>query len=957
MKLFLWPSFGKEDGQGGIKRVWEMLNRWLPEYGVEFVDDIYQADVVNIHADFMDVRGIPIAYSNHGLYWAGYQWPHWAMKANERIVRGMKRAHAISTPSEWVANSLRRGMLADPYVLLHGVELEDWEPADNRGYVLWAKTRPDPVCDPRPVELLAQQARNRQFVTTIGPENLPNVKVTGKLPHHEIAELIRHADVYLATVEETCGITTIEAMACGVPCLGYAYGGNLELIVHEETGYLVKPGDILALAEGLDYIRAHRERLGENARQHVKDHFQARDRAAAYIPFYEAAIREFDRQQESPRVSVVITAYNLEEYLPAAIESVINQRGFDDWELIIVDDASPDSCGRIADAYAASDPRIRVIHNRKNRYLAGARNVGFEASTGAYLIPLDADDELHHNTLVTLVDYLDHNPDASVVTGGFQVIRPDGSRFVSGWPPDEPSYHEQIVHHNQVPYASMYRRWVWEKTGGYRERMRTAEDAEFWCRAFSFGAEPYKVTSVPTLIYNDRPSSMSHVEPEGDWTSWFTWSRMPNLTPFAVNPHNVMKYGPPKLTVVIPVGPGHDFYLKDALDSLVSQTFQRWEVIVVNDTGEKWFHYDENNEREIVNPFIRGFPFARFIDSEGPPRGPAWARNRGLEETKTEAFVLLDADDYLQPMALDILYKIWTEYGGWCYGDWYDQDGRYKPAGDFDFEETLNKMQGPSTGIYNLHHWRRVGGFDENCPGWEDWDFQLSLMGAGICGSRVAHPIFTYRYDTGRRREDNFKGSEENLAYLRRKHRKLLERGTFTMGCKRCPGGGGSRRVSVAKSAAAANDQAMAVVKYTGVAVQKRRVKSSTVPGKEYVFSGNQREMFVFPSDVAWFESHLDFEVVQAPGVALTGVEEELPTLQAEETRERPRIKFYMIEELEGILDEFIIRMVKNAGYRTIDELRIAVETRKPLLAIKGLGETRVDAIAEAIAEFDRQNS
>lgn len=98
-----------------------------------------------------------------------------------------------------------------------------------------------------------------------------------------------------------------------------------------------------------------------------------------------------------PQISVIVPVYNVEAYLPRCIDSIIRQ-SFSDFELILVDDGSPDNCGAICDEYAARDRRIRVIH-QENAKISAARNAGMEIAQGEWLALVDSDDWLH-------VDYL-----------------------------------------------------------------------------------------------------------------------------------------------------------------------------------------------------------------------------------------------------------------------------------------------------------------------------------------------------------------------------------------------------------------------------------------------------------------------------------------------------------------------------------------------------------------------
>lgn len=95
--------------------------------------------------------------------------------------------------------------------------------------------------------------------------------------------------------------------------------------------------------------------------------------------------------------SVIVPVYRVEKYLPDAIESVLNQT-FSDFELILVDDGSPDRCPVICDRYKEKDDRIKVIH-KPNGGLASARRAGIKEAQGDYIFNLDSDDLIENDTL------------------------------------------------------------------------------------------------------------------------------------------------------------------------------------------------------------------------------------------------------------------------------------------------------------------------------------------------------------------------------------------------------------------------------------------------------------------------------------------------------------------------------------------------------------------------------
>ena len=92
-------------------------------------------------------------------------------------------------------------------------------------------------------------------------------------------------------------------------------------------------------------------------------------------------------------VSVIIPVYKVEKYLPMCVDSVLNQT-YQNLEVILVDDGSPDNCPVICDEYAKKDKRIHVIH-QKNAGLSMARNAGLDICTGDYITFVDSDDALH----------------------------------------------------------------------------------------------------------------------------------------------------------------------------------------------------------------------------------------------------------------------------------------------------------------------------------------------------------------------------------------------------------------------------------------------------------------------------------------------------------------------------------------------------------------------------------
>ena len=121
-----------------------------------------------------------------------------------------------------------------------------------------------------------------------------------------------------------------------------------------------------------------------------------------------------------PLVSVIVPVYNVEEYLVRCLDSLCQQSLFE-IEILLVDDASQDRCGKICDEYVKKDSRFRVFHNKTNQGLSFARNVGIDNATGIYLMFVDSDDWVHNDFCKCSYECaIDHQAD--LVMFGYQRV-------------------------------------------------------------------------------------------------------------------------------------------------------------------------------------------------------------------------------------------------------------------------------------------------------------------------------------------------------------------------------------------------------------------------------------------------------------------------------------------------------------------------------------------------------
>jgi len=128
------------------------------------------------------------------------------------------------------------------------------------------------------------------------------------------------------------------------------------------------------------------------------------------------------------KISFIVPAYNVERHLVPCLDSLVGQT-YRDIEIVVIDDGSPDGCGRIGDEYAARDGRVRIIH-QENRGVSAARNAGMDAATGEWLCFVDGDDWVETELCEELVGHL--TPELDVCFFSYYEVLPDKKKIVPG---------------------------------------------------------------------------------------------------------------------------------------------------------------------------------------------------------------------------------------------------------------------------------------------------------------------------------------------------------------------------------------------------------------------------------------------------------------------------------------------------------------------------------------------
>ena len=207
----------------------------------------------------------------------------------------------------------------------------------------------------------------------------------------------------------------------------------------------------------------------------------------------------------TPKISVIMSAYNSAQYIGESISSVLNQT-FRDFELIIVNDYSTDNTLEVIKTYSVQDYRIVVINNDSNLQQAISRNKAAKIARGEYIAILDSDDISLPHRLEVQYDYSRKHPDIVLIGCGAEIINDSGSVIGRKHPSSDLNKLKfELTTTNPIVHSGVfYKKTTVDSLGGYNNNYLHSEDYKLYSDLIN---KDHKITNLPNILIKYRHSS------------------------------------------------------------------------------------------------------------------------------------------------------------------------------------------------------------------------------------------------------------------------------------------------------------------------------------------------------------------------------------------------------------------------------------------------------------------
>ena len=395
-------------------------------------------------------------------------------------------------------------------------------------------------------------------------------------------------------------------------------------------------------------------------------------------------------------ISIIVPIYNTEKYLRQCLDSIINQT-YTNFEVLLVNDGSPDGSAAICQEYVKNDSRFRYFE-KENGGVSSARNLGLERSGGAYITFIDSDDWVEPNHLEALLKGIKEN-NADIAVSKHKSFNTEDDLFYF------PAYSNQnqndlCIKKKQIrPFLELFPKLnylthdfaciaskLFKKSLTQNlfldEKLPQSEDLDYFFKLYLRSESIVYIDEV-TYIYVQHGQNASHHPSETSalcdikvyWNmldfinelnipNYYYLERIKHLLSYwkdsfpdskdikvyetmVINLENDITYPRPLISLVVPIY-NVENYLRMCLDSITNQTYSNIEVLLVNDGSS-------DGSGAICQEFVARDSRFHYIEKENG--GLSDARNVGIVRAQGEFLSFVDSDDWIEPTYVEDLYR------------------------------------------------------------------------------------------------------------------------------------------------------------------------------------------------------------------------------------------------------------------------------------------------------------
>lgn len=464
--------------------------------------------------------------------------------------------------------------------------------------------------------------------------------------------------------------------------------------------------------------------------------------------------------------NIIIVQHNEVEHTIRCINSIYAWTPENSFRLFLVNNGSTDSTEDLNRLISNIDTSVFTFISERNKGFAGGNNIALECiqrrNIDGDILLLNNDTIVQNHWLEKLQKGLE-----SPYIGAVGPV----SNNVSGPQKVAPNFLPSVLYKptdRLVGFCLLIKREVFDKVGLLDEQfgIGTYEDDDYCRRIQELG---YSLRIVQDCYIEHVGSATLKAVVGENLKKLMSDNQKKFVSKYKVKDSGYKdEIEKIKVSVIVPCY-NYGRFLDECLQSILTQTHKNIEVIVVNDASDDCttqvltLYKEGHNVRVITNP---------------TNMGRSYSRNIGIQEAQGTHILCVDADDTIEPTCIEAMLLKMCETGSdivYCGVNQFG-DSRRRFIYKYTIETLIWDNGITVTSLFKKAHWEEIGGFDKDCPGFEDWEFWVNMAAHGHYAVPVIEYLLNYRRHGASWNTVDKAKYHESLAYIQKKHKQLFDK-------------------------------------------------------------------------------------------------------------------------------------------------------------------------------------